>query len=363
MDELREKEEMVKLLLEEKGLDALLLSRVSNFAWYTGGKSNYVNVAAEFGAASLLITAKDKYLVTDNIEAHRLEREEELIEQGSQFVVTPWHESQKSLTQLTKGLKLGVDGPYPGALDLTSEVARLRHRLTPAEIERFRRLGRWSGEAIQVAARRIRPGMSEHQIAALLAQEAISRGVLPIVSLVATDQRIFDFRHPLPTDKKLERYAMLVLCGRKWGLVASVTRLIHFGPLPDEMRRKEKAVAQVDGTFIAYTRPGARISNIFKKAVETYREVGYPDEWKLHHQGGLAGYEPREYIATPTSPHVVRPLQAFAWNPSITGTKSEDTIIVNEKGYEIITAMGDWPQIPVQVEGQLIERPAILELS
>lgn len=363
MDELREKEERAKLLLEEKGLGALLLSRVANFAWYTGGKSNYVNMAADFGAASLLITARDKYLVTDNIEASRLEREEELKEQGFQFVVTPWHESQKALTQLTTGLKLGADGPYPGALDLTSEVARLRHRLTPAEIERFRRLGRWSGEAIQAAARRSRPGMSEYEVAALLAQEALSRGVLPIVNLVATHQRIFDFRHPLPTDKKLERYAMLVLCGRKWGLVASATRLVHFGPLPHEVRRKEEAVAQVDGTFIAATRPGARISHIFKKAVEAYREVGYPDEWKLHHQGGAAGYEPREYVATLDSTEEVYAGQAFAWNPSITGTKSEDTIIVTEKGYEIITAVGDWPKVPVQVEGQLIERPAILELS
>lgn len=363
MDELAEKEERVKLLLEEKRLDALLLRRVSNFAWYTGGKSNYVNVAAEFGAASLLITAKDKRLVTDNIEARRLEREEELREQGYQFVVTPWHETQQAATQLTTGLKLGADGPYPGALDLTSEVARLRHRLTTAEIERFRRLGQWSGEAIQVAARRTRPGFSEHQIAALLAQEVISRGVWPIVNLVATDQRIFDFRHPLPTDKKLECYAMLVLCGRKWGLVASVTRLVHFGPLPHKVRRKQEAVAQVDATFIATSKPGARISEIFKKAAETYRQVGYPDEWRLHHQGGLAGYEPREYIATPTSRQVVRPGQAFAWNPSITGTKSEDTIIVSEKGYEVITAVGDWPQVPVQVEGQLIERPAILEIS
>jgi len=186
--------------------------------------------------------------------------------------------------------------------------------------------------------------------------------VQAIVNLIATDARIFAFRHPLPTNKELERYAMLVLCGRKWGLVASLTRLIHFGPLPQEVRRKQEAVAQVDATFIAATRPGARLSDVFKRGMEAYAQVGYPDEWKLHHQGGVAGYEPREYIATPASRQVVRPPQAFAWNPSITGTKSEDTIIVTEKGYEIITGIQDWPQIPVQVEAQRMERPAILEL-
>jgi antitoxin VapB len=129
------------------------------------------------------------------------------------------------------------------------------------------------------------------------------------------------------------------------------------------VRRKQEAVAQVDATFIAATRPGARLSDVFKRGMEAYAQVGYPDEWKLHHQGGLAGYEPRECVATLDSTEEVYAGQAFAWNPSITGTKSEDTIIVNEMGCEIITAMEDWPQIPVQMEGQLIERPAIVEVS
>ena len=58
----------------------------------------------------------------------------------------------------------------------------------------------------------------------------------------------------------MERYAMLVLCGRKWGLVCSITRLVHFGALSDEVRRKMQATAQVDATFIAATRPGQTLT-------------------------------------------------------------------------------------------------------
>lgn len=363
MTEFSQKQDRIQALLAERKLDALLLRRVSSFAWATCGAASYVNTATTNGEAALLMTSPGRYLVTNNIEATRLEQEEKLAAQGWEFRVVPWHETQESVAELARGLRLGADGPYPGATDLSGDLARLRAQLTPEEDTRFRALGRLCGEAMDSAARAIRPGLTEYQIAGLLAREAESRGVQAIVNLIATDARIFAFRHPLPTEKELKRYAMLVFCGRRWGLVCSLTRLVHFGPLPPEMRRKQEAVAQVDGTFIAASRPGARISDIFKKAVEAYREVGYPDEWKLHHQGGLAGYEPREYLATPISHQVVRPLQAFAWNPSITGTKSEDTIIVNEEDYEIITAVGDWPQIPVQVEGQLIERPAILELS
>jgi antitoxin VapB len=363
MSEFSQKQDRIQALLEERKLDALLLQRVSSFAWATCGAASYVNTATANGEAALLITPSSRYAITNNIEATRLEREEKLAAQGWEFRIVPWHEAQDTVAELTRGLRLGADGPYPGAIDLSHNIARLRTRLTPEEGERFRALGCLCAEAMESAVRAVRPGQSEYQIAGLLAREAESRGVQAIVNLIATDQRILDFRHPLPTDKRLERYAMLVLCGRKWGLVASVTRFVHFGPLSDQLRRKQDAVAKVDATLIAATQPGARVAQIFRRAIEAYVEMGYSDEWKLHHQGGAAGYEPREYVATLDSTEEVYMGQAFAWNPSITGTKSEDTIIVSEKGYEIITAVGGWPQIPVQVDGQLIERPAILEVS
>ena len=71
------------------------------------------------------------------------------------------------------------------------------------------------------AIRAVRPGMTEYQIAGMLAREALDRGVQPIVNLIAVDERVARFRHPLPTDRPLKSYAMLVLCGRMWGLVCS----------------------------------------------------------------------------------------------------------------------------------------------
>jgi hypothetical protein len=94
----------------------------------------------------------------------------------------------------------------------------------------------------------------------------------------------------------------------------------------------------------------------------TYARVGFADEWRLHHQGGPAGYEPREYLATPDSAEVVAEGQVYAWNPSIAGTKSEDTILVGQDGNEVLTAIQGWPMLPVIVGGQELLRPAILEI-
>jgi antitoxin VapB len=310
-----------------------------------------------------LITPSGLHLVTNNIEAPRLEQEEQLGKQGWSFCVVPWHETEDAVARLSRGLRLGTDGPHPGATDLSGEIARLRAHLTPEEGERFRALGRLCAEGMAAAAGDVRPGQTEYQVAGLLAAQVESRGVQAVVNLVATDERISAFRHPLSTDKRLRRYAMLVLCGRRAGLVCSVTRFIHFGPLPDDLRRKAEAVARVDATYIAATRPGEKLSAILQRAIQAYKEAGFPEEWQLHHQGGAAGYEPREYIATPQAVDVVSAGQAYAWNPSITGTKSEDTILVGESSSEVLTAMPGWPEHLVTVGDQILRRPAILETT
>jgi Xaa-Pro aminopeptidase len=361
MSEFHDKQRRMQALLEQHRLDALLLGRVSSFAWATCGAASYVNTTLEHSKSQLLITKHKRYLITDNIEVTRLIQEEKLTEQRWEILAPDWHSAENPVRRLTKGLKLGSDIPFHGSVDLSSSFTKLRTDLTVSEIKRFRKLTQLCAQAMDATVRSTRPGQTEHYIAAKLAQETGKRGIQAIVNLVGTDDRIYSFRHPLPTPKKLERYAMLVLCGRKWGLVCSLTRLIHFGPLPDSLRKKANAVAKVDATYIANTQPGRQMAEIFKYGLAAYAETGYPGEWRFHHQGGLAGYEPREIIATSDSQEVLSAGQVYTWNPSITGTKSEDTILVTEHGCEILTEIKDWPTNPVEINGQTFFRPAILE--
>ncbi len=363
MTELQVKLGRVQELLKRCSLEALLLKRSANFAWLTCGAASHVNVADSLGAAALLITAKGRYVISDNIEAPRLQYEEHLADQGWEFRVAPWYEQPGDIQELTRGSRLGADFGYPGAAGLSDDLVPLRAALTPEEGERFRRLGRACAHSMQAAILRVRPGQTELRIAAALSEEALVRGVDPIVDLVAVDERISSFRHPLPTSRQLNRYAMLILCGRQHGLVCSITRIVHFGAVPDDLRRKTEAVALVDAHFIAATRPGAELEMIFAEGQEAYRASGFAGEWKLHHQGGLAGYAPREIVATPHVRSQVLVGQAYAWNPSITGTKSEDTILVGDETNELLTSIADWPSIGIQLNGRNWERPAILEVA
>ena len=360
MTESEEKLARVRGLLDTHNLDAIVLSRVANFAWLADGAASYVNTAATFGAASLIVTRDAQYMVTNNIEATRFGAEEPVEGLGFRPLVGPWYAPNREADALLAGKAAGSDGGYPGSVDLTAEIAALRIPRTPTEIARFQALGKSCAAAMDTAVRQVRPGLTEMEIAGLLAAAAYTQGALPIVNLIATDERIFRFRHPLPTGKKLERYAMLVLCGRRQGLVASVTRLAHFGPLSDELRRKQQACAAVDATFIAATRPGATLGEVFARAQDAYARAGYADEWQLHHQGGPAAYEPREFVGGPDHPHTVREGEVYAWNPSITGVKSEDTILVGKEQNEVLTTISGWPTLKLEADGQTWERPAIL---
>ena len=363
LKELKEKESRVRSFMQREKLGAVLLTKQNNFAWFTGGKDNHVVTASEMGVASILITKNEKFLITNNIEAPRI-MDEELKNMGFKLEHYPWHDKEAKtdiISSLTDGMEVGSDDGYSGTKDINNILGPLRYSLTSYEIARYRALGRLSSRKVGELCKKIKPGNTEHEVAGMVAESLLSEGITPHVLLIAADERIKKYRHPIPTDKKIKKYVMVVVCARKWGLIASWTRLVHFGRIPDDLRKRHTAVVNVDAAFILNTRPGRVVGDIFDGALRAYRENGFADEWRLHHQGGPTGYAGRDYVGTSGEKQKVLPNQAFAWNPSITGTKSEDTIIALEDKTEVITATPNWPTVRTTWNGKSLTRPDILE--
>jgi Xaa-Pro aminopeptidase len=362
-EELSEKEARVRSLMTADGLDAVLIGRQDNFSWFTGGASGYVGIASEASVASLLVTAQGKWLLCDNIEHARM-LEEELAGQGYASQSWQWWRPglKQAIVNLAGGGRVGSDIPLDGVQPMREKIARLRWSLLPSEVERYRSVGKQAGAALAAVCRRVRPGMTEWHVASLMGSSLLERGIIPTLLLVAADERAYRYRHPIPTDKEIERHAMLVIGARKWGLIISATRMVHFGKPDADLARKHGAVVQVDAAFISATRPGAVVSDILRAGQQAYAQAGFPDEWQHHHQGGPTGYASREFRATDQSSEVVLENQAFAWNPSIAGTKSEDTIVAAAQGPEILSLTDDFPAVEVEAGGQLWLRPALLIL-
>jgi Xaa-Pro dipeptidase len=362
ISEFKHKLSQVRGVLKSTGAEAAFIARQPNFAWLACGGEAHVALISERAVGQFLVTPKKVYLFANGIEMPRL-----LAEVVRGFEVEPitfaWEDAaglRKAFAKVTDPKKVISD---TGELDTQSRpelFPPLRYALHPEEVKRLRAISRQAGDAMETSCRALKPGLSEFAIAGILARECWSRDLTPAVLLVAVDERIKLYRHPLPTAKKLKRHALLVLCARHQGLIVSVSRLVHFGKLPPELCRRHQAVCAVDAAFIGHTRVGAPVAEVFQQGVAAYVEQGFADEWRLHHQGGPCGYQTRDYVGTPTVSGVVLENQAFAWNPSIAGTKSEDTILVTAQGPRILTMSKDWPVVRVEHGGKAILRPDIL---
>ncbi len=364
--EVVEKVRRVRAFLEREKLSGILLGHVRNFAWLTGGGDSHIVLGSPSGAASLLVLADGrKFLISPNNESLRL-MNEEVAGLGFELREYKWYEDKLATDrkmQVVRELAGGAvasDLPYGDLRVVEKEIAALRVPLMESEIRRLRWLGRETTKAVAEVARKISPGMSEREMERLTADALMRRGLRPTVLLMGADERIRQYRHATPNDAKIQRYAMINVCAERWGLTIAVTRFVHFGPLPKELAERAAAVARVDAMYLAHTVAGATADEILKAAARTYEKEGYAGEWEKHHQGGAIGYMERDWVTVPGLAETVHVNQAFAWNPTITGTKSEDTVLLTEKGLEVLTVSKDWPMIEVEVEGKKWKRPAIL---
>jgi Xaa-Pro aminopeptidase len=361
--EVATKLEAVRAWADERDLDGVLIGSQAGFAWITAGGHSHISIGEAGGVASILVTADRASLLTTNIELRRL-FDEEVIALPFEGVEWPWHEqahADRVVAELCDPSRSVSDLGAFGLSQADPSLAALRFTLMPAEIERFRVLGRDAAEAVEIACLSARPGDSEFEVAARVAEESARTNILPLVNLVATGDRIAGYRHPLPTKRRLERTALVALTGRRHGLHASLTRMFTFGSPDDDLAARHQAVLRVDARYLVESRPGATLGQVMSAAIEQYAAQGFPQEWRLHHQGGLTGYGGREVFATPGEGHRLEPGQALAWNPSITRVKSEDTVITRPDGVpEILTSTQAWPRVEVELPEGTVGRPALL---
>ena len=358
--ELDAKNEKLVEWMSAQGLAGILIRRNENVAWVTGGAVELrVLTPCETGVAALLVTAEGKryYFTTEN-EAPRL-HDEEFGTLDFEPVLFPWwaNDTDAAAAKLAGG-PLGSDTPTAGAT--TVSLASLREGLSESEIARYRWLGLETAAATVEALNEVEPGLSEYDLEAITAGALLRRGILPSVYLFAVDDRILKYKHAVARGKRLKQYGLLNLCSRKWGLAISITRFIHFGELPALLATRFQAAAQVNAALLNATRVGATSAQLFKVAQDAYTAQGFPGEERFHHQGGPTGYGEREWVATPEGTEVVVNNQAFAWNPSIRGGKTEDTVLLRDGVIENLTPTPELPTIEAKVEGSTYAAAGVL---
>ena len=366
--EIEQKMPRVQRFLHEQHLAGVLLTAVNNFAWITAGLgNNQIVLTDQVGTSSLLIMDDGRrFVITSNSEMQRL-LDEDLKGLGYAPRVYKWYEDKGKpdrklaiIQELAAGRSIGTDVPFSNLPVIGSAFASLRYQLTDIEVRKYRWLGHETTEAVISVARRLRPGMGEFDMEAMASDALLRRNIQPTVLLMGVDRRVTEYHHHTPSAARLQHYAIVNVCARRWGLVASVARFVHFGPVSAELQKRFDAAARISAMFEAHSRPGILADYMLAQAKQWYAEAGYPGVWEEHHQGGAIGYAEREWVAFPGSTEIIHSQQAFAWNPIVRGALSFDTILVMADGIENLTHTDDWPTKKIAIDGKTYLMPEIL---
>ena len=225
-NEIEEKTERLLRLISEAGLGGLLINSQPNFSWLTAGGKNGIDLSRENGAGTLFLRRDGaRFVLANKIEMNRL-LTEELPGQGYQPVQFAWEE-EKGNPSLTADLARSlVKDELPLGSDISlgenvrlvdGAIARARYGLTSGEVDRFKELGRDAGTAIGNMARKLEPGVTEREVARRAIDALAAVGAYSVVTLVAADDRLKLFRHPVPTDLRWRKVLMIVVCARRGG--------------------------------------------------------------------------------------------------------------------------------------------------
>lgn len=323
-----EKQDRVARVRREFDGAPLVLTSHESVSWYLEGVRTHVSLAGPPVVAVRAEESGDVLYIADN-EADRMIAEELLPDDAARIVRVPWWISPAVAA---------ADGAGVSESQVAPQLRAARARMLPAERARYRSLGTETAATLTDALGRVGPEQTERAVAAVVAAELIARGIDPLVVLVSGSARV-GYRHPLPTAGLLGDRAMIVVCGRRDGLIANATRWV--GASVDD-----EPILGVERAFLDASVPGARLDGAFESGTAAYARFGFDaDEWHRHHQGGPTGYAGRDPRATASTTDLLVENQAFAWNPTAPGVKVEDTMLRTATGWEVLTVDERWPSV------------------
>ena len=343
MTERESKRARLDALLDAHDLDELVLRDPPTWRGTSAARASTWCRSRTPPILEVTVSRTGDELRTSVIEAPRL-LAEELAGDAPPLRALPWWQPLDAGDDQSARAR-GSDVPRAGERDVRGDLVAARSVLTDPELERYRALCRDSAAATGAALRGARGEESELALAGRAARELYERGIEPLVMLVAGEDRLPLHRHPLPTAARLGTRAMLVVCGRRQGLVSAVTRMRAFTPLAPAERatyadcsasRPRSSTPRAPARASATSSPRAPRRT---RSTASRRTSGTPITRRTDR------LRDARHLAGPATDVVARDRQAFAWNPSGGGFKLEDPVLATDGGVEVLSPDPEWPAI------------------
>jgi len=224
------------------------------------------------------------------------------------------------------------------------------HRMlkSPAEIALIRRSVQTNSEAFEAAARRVRPGMRERDLAAEIEHQMHRLGAErpSFGTIVAAGERTA-LPHAHPTGAVLKpRQLLLIDMGTfEDGYASDMTRMLFLGKPGARVRRMYRAVLEAQLAAVDAVRPGVTAGYVDRQARRVLKAYKL-DRAFVHSTGHGLGLEIHELPRigkndkTPLAVGMAITIEPGAYVEGFGGIRIEDTVVVTERGCEVLTPTG-----------------------
>ena len=353
----RERRRRARAAAGEAGADGLLVTHGADVRYLSGftGSSGAVAIA---GRKAALFTDR-RYAEQARAEVDRLPV---VIGKGAPAgLAVKWMEaggvarcafdaaatSVTALEGMRKALPKGVGrGFFVGAVGL---VARLREVKDAEEIEAMRRAASFGCELFAGVLERIGAGVTEAEVAWEL-EGAARRGgaeAMSFETIVASGERSA-LPHGRATGKKLPRRGFVTL---DFGVVlggycSDMTRTVHVGRATPRERAAYGAVLEAQEAAVAAVAPGVSCAAVDEAARSVLKRAKL-GKWFSHSTGHGVGLEIHEgprlgaKMEQVLEAGMVVTIEPGVYLPGEFGVRIEDTVLVTERGGEVLTAASE----------------------
>ncbi len=323
--------------------------------WRTGGMSDPIDRTASVDPVWVLDCESGTALITNDIEAPRLEADFHARERGWDILSAPWYDPGAPIA-----LACGFAGVTPDELlsdrsdvghNVNDELIAARLVLGVEEREELRELGSLVGVALGAGIDAWRPGVTtDFDTAAVVSAVLEADGATAVCLIVGGDDRLRSFRHPLAVGQVVNEAIMAVVVAQRAGLHVAATRICVRRD-NDEIVALMKTLDAVSDAVLNASLPGGTWGDSVEALAAAYESIGHANAWREHFQGGPIGFDQREFELAPgqtESPFWNLPRQlntAVAWNPSLRGgAKIEETYLLGDE-MEFLTVTPSWPVV------------------
>ncbi len=351
----------VASLLQETGSDGLLVLEPENFAWLTsGGTAAGVLDRAELPA--LFCTTLERWVLSSNVDSQRL-FDEEVNGLGFHVREWPWQLGRRNfLHDFCADKRFACDQFWANLKPVGESLRQHRRTLTDFEHACFRVVGQIVSHALEATGRSVNfEGLTEQEVAGQICHRVLHKGAEPISISVTADGRSQLYRQAGFTAERILHSCVMTLTARKYGLCATASRALSFGPPEEAFSQAQDAACKISATYVASTWPDALPSQILAAGRRVYQLTGYEHEWRCCPQGHVTGRSPVELPLLPQTEELFHLGYAVTWRASVGAAVSCDTFLITDHGPESITPAESWPQKRIRVQGGEFLRPFILQ--